>query len=655
MKTVSRDSMLELAVAPDIEDNTDTGSPRIETSGQQRILNTYPDVPDLRDRYYSPTLRELRSRKPPDIGELTVRDQGSEGACTGFALAHVIDLLNGRRRAELRQNGFQVPDRVSARMLYEMARLHDEWTGEDYEGSSIRGALKGFFHNGVCDEGLASYQVDDPGWVLTIEQAKDARKVGLGAYYRLQPDIIDYHAALNESEAIFVSARVHDGWINPRGGKIRLSDRNRGGHAFAIVGYDETGFFVLNSWGSDWGGGGSLAPGLAHWSYEDWGQNVLDAWVLQLSVSSPSAFDVARSRNALARSSTTAGLSLPDIGPARSAVIGHIINIDDARLQSRGTYATPQSSLRKTGEFLAEDAMRDEPEYPHLLFYAHGGLNSLAEGATRASVLRQPFKDNGVYPFFWLWGTSWDEFSEFLLSAIGRAKARVGFGEDFLDRAFERMVQPIGRPIWNQMKWDAEHSFDAQAGGTQALDALFEPLARLPADLRPKIHLVGHSAGAILNAYMVDRLCTRFPDLQIESLHMLAPGCRIDLYDDLLATQVDAESGRVRRGYLYNLRDELELADSVLGPSVYRKSILYLVSNALEVDRGTPLLGMERFADLLPDDTSLQIDYAGGRYTKSTTHRGFGNDPVTMNTVLSRVLDGQPRHRLTQQILDRIK
>ena len=27
-----------------------------------------------------------------------------------------------------------------------------------------------------------------------------------------------------------------------------------GGHAFAIVGYDQDGFIVLNSWGRNWGG-----------------------------------------------------------------------------------------------------------------------------------------------------------------------------------------------------------------------------------------------------------------------------------------------------------------------------------------------------------------------------------------------------------------
>ena len=41
-------------------------------------------------------------------------------------------------------------DEVSPRMLYEMARRYDEWPGEDYSGSSARGAMKGWHKHGVC-------------------------------------------------------------------------------------------------------------------------------------------------------------------------------------------------------------------------------------------------------------------------------------------------------------------------------------------------------------------------------------------------------------------------------------------------------------------------------------------------------------------------
>ena len=37
-------------------------------------------------------------------------------------------------------------------MLYELARRYDEWPGENYAGSSARGAMKGWHKHGVCAE-----------------------------------------------------------------------------------------------------------------------------------------------------------------------------------------------------------------------------------------------------------------------------------------------------------------------------------------------------------------------------------------------------------------------------------------------------------------------------------------------------------------------
>lgn len=66
-------------------------------------------------------------------------------------------------------------------MLYEMARKHDEWPGENYEGSSCRGVVKGFANMGVCRESYWRYNVNRPG-NLSVRAADDARNNTLGAY-----------------------------------------------------------------------------------------------------------------------------------------------------------------------------------------------------------------------------------------------------------------------------------------------------------------------------------------------------------------------------------------------------------------------------------------------------------------------------------------
>ena len=172
----------------------------IIAAGNNRVLNVRPDAPDLRDRYYEPALIPLNKdldNSKPDL----VLDQGQEGACTGFGLAAVINFLRYRRDEQIL---------VSARMLYEMARKHDEWPGEDYAGSSCRGAIKGWKNMGVCSEELWPYSTGNPDQ-LNIARAREARSTILGAYYRLQTNLNDYHAALNETGAVYVSATVHSG------------------------------------------------------------------------------------------------------------------------------------------------------------------------------------------------------------------------------------------------------------------------------------------------------------------------------------------------------------------------------------------------------------------------------------------------------------
>jgi hypothetical protein len=115
----------------------------------KRILNTRRDTLDFRDQMYIPTLVEVPSHVPVEqflSYDVPVLDQGTEGACTGFGLATVANYLLRRRLV--------VPDKISVspRMLYELARRYDEWPGEDYSGSSARGAMKGWNKHGVCSE-----------------------------------------------------------------------------------------------------------------------------------------------------------------------------------------------------------------------------------------------------------------------------------------------------------------------------------------------------------------------------------------------------------------------------------------------------------------------------------------------------------------------
>ena len=266
-------------------------------AARRAALNVTPDTTDLRDRPYAPPPHSLAKIFPDDedvknyMGDYTqaglILNQGQEGACTGFGLACVINYLRWQSAGMPKKL-----ESASPRMLYKFAKQFDEYEGENYDGSSCRGALKGWYHNGVCLESKWPYSAGDdglpaPGWDI------DAIEQTLGVYYRIDPQaIIDLQAAIQEVGAIYVSCYTHRGWetvktsTQPPVSHASLpvieydgKPSRSGGHAFALVGFNRTGFVLQNSWGTKWGAGG-----FAVISYGDWLANAMDVWVAAMGV-----------------------------------------------------------------------------------------------------------------------------------------------------------------------------------------------------------------------------------------------------------------------------------------------------------------------------------------------------------------------------------
>jgi hypothetical protein len=168
---------------------------------------------------------------------------------------------------------------VSARMLYEMARRYDGVT-EPHEGSTARGAIKGWRKHGVCGEELWPFHEFDTDRALRPDRERDAKRRPVGAYWRVTKQRVDLlRAAIAEHGVVYVTTKVHEGWHNvgPDGRIPFRTDGKPGAHAVVLVGYDRHGFWLQNSKGEAWGRGG-----FGRLSDEDWVMHAQDAWVVEL-------------------------------------------------------------------------------------------------------------------------------------------------------------------------------------------------------------------------------------------------------------------------------------------------------------------------------------------------------------------------------------
>ena len=343
----------------------------------------------------------------------------------------------------------------------------------------------------------------------------------------------------------------------------------------------------------------------------------------------------------------------------------------------------------------------EDPDVPlRVLLYAHGGLNSEAQGRKVAAANFAWWIAHRVYPVFFCWESG---FGETLKDIVGDELHRVdgraaltpavtagAFNlEDVFDVAVEAAARnDLGRAAWDEMKenalaasrpvddtsdviWDNPTAQQAQAmmllpGATLTALRLRQYIADAAEPVG--VHLVGHSAGAIFHRGLLPRLGEL--GVPVTSVQFLAAALRDDEFVKHVLPLLGNRSGpgglQLPLFASFGLSDQREKDDNCI--SIYHKSLLYLISRGLERgDSDVPLLGMARFLDTRMADfftpapagpklqptlrqgiearggncviaPALPPGFPAGACCNATTHGGFASETHTMASVTHRIV-----------------
>jgi len=200
------------------------------------------------------------------------KSQGKAGSCVAHALCSSIEL----------QLIIQDPGRyiqLSERYSYYYGRIESGLWPED-KGMFVRDALKSAKKDGVSIEILCEYS--DSSHMINKEPNSVAKSIAhiygasIRQYYRVFSSK-GIKEQLNIGLPVLINIPIFKYWFNNQDGNIRIptsTDKSAGYHCILVVGYDDTGFICLNSWGRYWGDNGYCT---VPYDYD-----MVERWVLEL-------------------------------------------------------------------------------------------------------------------------------------------------------------------------------------------------------------------------------------------------------------------------------------------------------------------------------------------------------------------------------------
>lgn len=214
------------------------------------MCNTRPSPVDNRDwvgemiyetTFALPPVFDLRNELPP------VRDQGPLSTCAAHSGSCIKD--------------WKQKDYNSPFFIY---NNREDQTADGMFGRDVMAILKniGSVHESVYSQIEAAYEIDS----IFYENAKSSRIKGYARIHTI--DILKRALVINGPCYIsFPSFNSSVSMWKPKTGQ-----RQNGGHAMTVVGYDSNGFLIRNCWGDTWGNKGYCIYPFSDWGchYEIW-------------------------------------------------------------------------------------------------------------------------------------------------------------------------------------------------------------------------------------------------------------------------------------------------------------------------------------------------------------------------------------------------
>jgi C1A family cysteine protease len=214
------------------------------------------DLPDQRDHLYSAPIKtmatlplsiDLRSKCPP------VYDQGELGSCTANGIAGMVQFDRAKAQAE--------SDFIPSRLFIYFNERVIEHTVDSDSGAMLRDGIKSVAKQGVCDETMWPYDIENFRTKPSAACYEMANKYRAVQYQRIIRNLNQMKGCMASGFTFVFGFAVYESFMDPevaRTGIVpmpKLSEQYVGGHAVLAVGYDDQAqhFIVRNSWGKEWG------------------------------------------------------------------------------------------------------------------------------------------------------------------------------------------------------------------------------------------------------------------------------------------------------------------------------------------------------------------------------------------------------------------